>query len=279
MHIEIAHIRIDGQTQPPDRLCEETVGRYAEILDQLPPIVVFRDGGDFWLADGFHRYHAARKAGRVGMEAEVRTGTRTDARVYAASANAAHGKVRTRAELHWWIDQFIANEGKDWTNRRIADVVGCDDKTVAARRKSSVAEVPQHSTRKGADGREYRATKPPTPTRRPPPPMVPDATPRSAPKPESPVPDATPMHDARRMIIDAKSAIKALGGTPPAFHLGQPRITEMMVALDQISAALRDHAPAGECPQWPNCKRGCQICHRTGWLSKRLHDNLPGDEK
>lgn len=80
--MQLSDIRIDGGTQPRERLCEDTVADYSEAMkagDQFPPIVVFCDGSDNWLADGFHRFHAACKAGIAELPADVRTGTRQDA--------------------------------------------------------------------------------------------------------------------------------------------------------------------------------------------------------
>ena len=47
--------------------------------DDFPPIVVFEHGGQFILADGFHRVKAARKAKLSHILAEVRQGDRRDA--------------------------------------------------------------------------------------------------------------------------------------------------------------------------------------------------------
>ena len=61
----------------------------------FPPVVVFRDAdGVLWLADGFHRCAAAEHAGGE-IEAEVRHGGEADALLFAAGANAAHGRPRS----------------------------------------------------------------------------------------------------------------------------------------------------------------------------------------
>ena len=61
----------------------------------FPPVIVFREGDDYWLADGFHRVAARRQAGIRHIEAEIREGTKRDAVLYAAGANAHHGLRRT----------------------------------------------------------------------------------------------------------------------------------------------------------------------------------------
>lgn len=62
---------------------------------EFPSLTVFFDGSHYWLADGFHRFFAAKKHGLGAMSAEVYQGTRRDAVLYAAGANARHGLRRT----------------------------------------------------------------------------------------------------------------------------------------------------------------------------------------
>src|SRR5919199_1477444 len=65
------------------------VERYAEMLDELPPVVVFDTEEGLLLADGYHRVAAARRLGRKAVEAEVRPGSRHEALLYAAEVGAA----------------------------------------------------------------------------------------------------------------------------------------------------------------------------------------------
>jgi hypothetical protein len=61
--INILNIRIDGGTQPRQEINYEVVKDYAELMREgvaFPPVTVFFDGVDYWLADGFHRYHATK---------------------------------------------------------------------------------------------------------------------------------------------------------------------------------------------------------------------------
>jgi hypothetical protein len=88
-----------------------TVQDYADALTngaEFPPVVVFHDGTDHWLADGFHRLLAHEKAGLVDILADVRQGTKRDALLFAVvhrlelALDAAHlvgGAVEFRLQI------------------------------------------------------------------------------------------------------------------------------------------------------------------------------------
>ena len=96
--INLKTIRIDGGTQSRVALNLATVAEYTEALEDgvdLPPVIVFNDGSDKWLADGFHRYHAYVAKGRASIPSDVRTGTQRDAILFSFGANAKHGLRRS----------------------------------------------------------------------------------------------------------------------------------------------------------------------------------------
>jgi hypothetical protein len=123
MLVPIDSIRLDGGTQPRAKIREPAVARYAEAMKagaSFPPVVVFFDGKDRWLADGFHRVHAARKAGRAEIEAEQRTGTRRDAVLYAVGANDGHGLPRTNADKWEAVKTVLGDkEWRKWSDHEI----------------------------------------------------------------------------------------------------------------------------------------------------------------
>jgi len=97
----ISQIRTDGGTQPRAELNESVVEDYADAMGagaEFPPVTVFYDGCEYWLADGFHRVHAACVAERTEIAADVRQGTKRDAILYSVGANAAHGLRRTNRD-------------------------------------------------------------------------------------------------------------------------------------------------------------------------------------
>jgi ParB-like chromosome segregation protein Spo0J len=52
-------------------------------LDVSAPVTVFDTGDELFLADGHHRVEAARRLGRMTIEANVRRGSRHDALEFA----------------------------------------------------------------------------------------------------------------------------------------------------------------------------------------------------
>lgn len=143
--LNLEAIRLDGQTQARVALDSAQVAEYAEAIrdgETFPPIVVFHDGSDYWLADGFHRYHATKQVGHVSIEAEVRTGTVEEAQIYAFGANAKRG-LSTNNEDNWSIiTRMLAHPiSKGWTNAEIARHVGVSKMTVG-RIKTSLNPEP-----------------------------------------------------------------------------------------------------------------------------------------
>lgn len=131
--INLKAIRIDGGTQSRASLNEAVVAEYAEQIEKLPPVVLFFDGAEHWLADGFHRYHAFAKAGRAGIPADVRTGTCRDAKLFSVGANGTHGLRRTNEDKRRAVLTLLEDsEWSQWSDRKIAEACGVSDKTVAA---------------------------------------------------------------------------------------------------------------------------------------------------
>jgi hypothetical protein len=122
--IELKKIMLDGGTQTRSQLNFVTIADYQKAMEdraQFPPIVVFYDGSQYWLADGFHRCRAAVDAGLTEIEAEVKQGTRRDAILYSVGANATHGLPRTREDKRTAVMLLLEDEewGR-WSDREIA---------------------------------------------------------------------------------------------------------------------------------------------------------------
>jgi hypothetical protein len=136
----------DGGAQMRIMMSSETVHDYAEDMINgaiFPPVVVFFDGTDYWLGDGFHRVEAARKVGREIIDAEVRHGTNRDAVLHGIQANANHGLRRTQADKRRAVETLLTDpEWAKWSDRKIAEAARVDHKTVGKIRRELGGEIP-----------------------------------------------------------------------------------------------------------------------------------------
>ena len=74
-----------------------TVERYSNAITDrhtLPPVTVYFDGADYWLADGFHRFAACEELGCTDIPVDIRHGTKQEALLFSLGADATHGKPR-----------------------------------------------------------------------------------------------------------------------------------------------------------------------------------------
>jgi hypothetical protein len=138
-NINLRTIRIDGGTQSRVELNAAALADYTQALrdgQELPPIVVFFDGADNWLADGFHRYHAYREDKRASIPADVHKGTVRDAILFSVGANGAHGLRRTNDDKRKSVMTLLADDvWSNWSDREIAKACGVTQPFVSSIRK------------------------------------------------------------------------------------------------------------------------------------------------
>jgi hypothetical protein len=138
--IKIDDLRTDGGTQVRAAIDRERVQTYAEKYaagTKLPAPVVFYDGTDYWLADGFHRVDAHRANNEEAIGVDIRPGTRRDAILFAVGANEEHGLPRTNADKRRAVETLLRDpEWSKWSDRKIAEVCKVGNQLVGHVRKS-----------------------------------------------------------------------------------------------------------------------------------------------
>lgn len=149
--LNILNIRIDGGTQPRKEINYDVVKDYAEAMREgtvFPPVTVFYDGAEYWLADGFHRYHATKSNATTTIEAEVHQGSVEDAKEYSYGANKDRGLSMSSEDNKEIIRKMLVDPRyKDWTQARIANHVGVTSMFVS-RVKSSMEIKDEPKTKK-----------------------------------------------------------------------------------------------------------------------------------
>lgn len=160
--ISVEQIKADGGTQMRAGLDDATVTEYADFFREsrqwgdFPPVVLYHDGADYWLADGFHRVAAWKRAGNVMLgatkiPADVRSGTRRDAILHAAGANANHGLRRTNADKRRAVEVMLRDEEwAQWSDAEIARRCNVSPMTVGRIRSelisNNVIDTPSERT-------------------------------------------------------------------------------------------------------------------------------------
>lgn len=138
--VNIKAIRIDGGTQSRVEIDDDIVSEYADAIKAkavFPPMVVFYDGAEHWLADGFHRWHALNKAGKASTEIEIRIGTRREAVLFSFGVNGTHGMRRTNADKRKAVESMLNDpEWAAWSDNKIAETCGVSHPFVAEVRRS-----------------------------------------------------------------------------------------------------------------------------------------------
>ena len=163
--IRIADIRRDGATQPRSGLDAQHVEDLIQALTDgatLPAIDVMFDGTFYWLYDGFHRTAAHERLGHTKIAAIVHQGAQEDAQWESYAANKSHGLKRSNEDKKRQVLAALRHpKAPTLSNRELARHVGVDEGTIRYYRTQleSTAEIPQSTTRIGADGRTINTAK------------------------------------------------------------------------------------------------------------------------
>jgi len=108
----LTDIRIDRGTQPRTELNEDVIAEYAQLLPEgaeFPAITVYFDGTNYWLADGFHRHWAAKRA-NAELSINVIHGSNRDAVLHSVGANAKHGLRRSNQDKRKAVKTLLLDE-------------------------------------------------------------------------------------------------------------------------------------------------------------------------
>ena len=151
--LSLSQIRRDGGTQPREGIDWDHVKDMQQALADgaaLPAISVIYDGADYWLWDGFHRWHAYANNGKLEIPVVISQGTQDDAQWESFAANQAHGLKRTPSEKERAIRGALKHpKSAGMSNMAIAKHLGVSDKTVAQYREKMElsSEIPKITTR------------------------------------------------------------------------------------------------------------------------------------
>ena len=151
--MNIGALVLDAKLQSRIEIDETTVSDYADnikIGDEFPPVLVYFDGISYYLTDGYHRYHAHKRAEKVSILCTVVNGTFRDAVLHATGVNSKHGMRRTHADKRKAVMTLLDDfEWSDWSNAEIARQCGVSPTFVANLRDSGGPSEVKYKTAGG----------------------------------------------------------------------------------------------------------------------------------
>lgn len=120
VQIRCSEVRFVKELYPRLKPHDDVVERYRDALDQLPPIVVARDG---ILVDGYHRWQAHVREGRHEINAE-NLGNLSDAEIVRESIkrNASHGQQLDRKDKQRMAGQLWQTLAHLESTERMKDI-------------------------------------------------------------------------------------------------------------------------------------------------------------
>lgn len=166
MLLDINKIRIDCGTQVRSKIEDDRVLHYFELMSDgvvFPPVTVHFDGVEYYLTDGFHRYHAQNRLKRKQIEVREIKGTLRDGILFSKKANGTHGIPLSYTDRRQAaIDMLQDYEWDKWSDREIADHVNLSQPTVSKLRVEfgTVRDTIKYRDSKGVERERKRAVKP-----------------------------------------------------------------------------------------------------------------------
>lgn len=160
LQLPISDIIADFETYAyRDQLNQEKVVEYQQLIDDFPPLDVFKIDDSYVLVGGFHRLEAHKQSDRELVTVVVHQGSEANAKMFACKANSTHGLNLTASERKRALTDFIKFsllEDPLLSNVAIArSFGGTSEKTVRRYRikLEESGEIDISTQRRGADDR------------------------------------------------------------------------------------------------------------------------------
>jgi hypothetical protein len=313
MKLALEKIRIDGGTQPREKIDADYVEELAEKIDRIVhPVIVYHDGREYWLADGFHRYLAHGKANKKSIDAKVIKGTVREAILYSVGCNAQHGLRRTNADKRRAVLTLLND--KEWgkkSDRWIAEKCDVGHPLVAEIRKSNGSSSIARESKDGRKGwksvpneetevvekeevKEISKETTPAKTEAVEEPLFDTSAPASPPvktdhtKQKMPIEDmeiisvfnrAADLEDLARKVSDIKSIItRGVGDKDELF--AEVNLSAIQADANNLYRQIKGATPHAVC-RYCNGRRksGCRACRGKGWVGMTVFNATPEEMK
>lgn len=149
IQVPLENIILDSRLQMRATMDMNAIDEYAEITMQLDPGRIVRSGEQMWLTDGWHTYHAHKKAGLKEMKCFVREGNFFAALIEAAAANSTHGMKRSDADKRRAVATILAQMPSK-SDREVAQICRVSPTFVGKVKNTQNPQLPSAPTTSGA---------------------------------------------------------------------------------------------------------------------------------
>jgi ParB-like chromosome segregation protein Spo0J len=143
--MKLNEIKLNESLQSRISISDEVVDEYTEVLREggkLPAVTIYRVGSVHYLVDGWHRYHAHKKAGLADIQVDVIDGTLREATLYSVGVNDSHGLRRSNEDKRKAVQTLLDDmEWAEWSDREIAKACKVSHPTVSRLRTNRPSEV------------------------------------------------------------------------------------------------------------------------------------------
>ena len=130
LSLPLTEIEVDESLSPRKERDLSLIDQYVEVLDELPPVSLFKVGKKLYLVDGFHRFYAHSQAHRATIRAiVVGIGSLIEAKDTGDTANLRHGLPLNRAERKEVARRFH-DRHPQWSARKLGKIMGCAHTTI-----------------------------------------------------------------------------------------------------------------------------------------------------
>jgi hypothetical protein len=231
--MNIGALVLDERLQSRTEINEETVSDYADAISngaEFPAVLVYFDGINYYLTDGYHRVLAHKRAQKVSILCDVVQGTMRDAILHSTGVNAKHGMRRTYADKRKAVMTLLDDfEWSDWSNSEIARRCGVSVSFVSGLRDSGGPTEVKYRTKDGNVATKAKAPGRPAKEKQPelkepefvPPPQEQDDQNQ----------EAIDMLLAENEELKARVAVVAMEGTPEEKQAATDMINELREEL------------------------------------------------
>lgn len=139
--LTIDSLIVDENLQMRVKMNKSVINEYAMIMNEgveFPPLTVFEDSKQqYWLVDGFHRYHAYKINQVKSINCTIHKGDFFDAKLYALSTNSTHGLKRTNSDKRKAVLEALCSPQLSvQSNRQIALYCGVSRRFVDKLKRS-----------------------------------------------------------------------------------------------------------------------------------------------